>query len=144
MEKVMVDWEELNNLLFFLEKNVKVEERFQAQFIIQNFLDSVNRDHYYGGIDLYSLADWSLCFMEEYRPAILQVEADGNDAVLTIYHGDEETYGDSESLELYRLPFATRTEFDLLKTTKKENRNITLYIRKILFKQEREDNIADR
>ena len=53
----MVDWEEMNNLLFFLEKNVKVEERFQAQFIIQNFLDSVNRDHYYGGIDLYSLAD---------------------------------------------------------------------------------------
>lgn len=100
MEKVMVDWEELNNLLFFLEKNVKVEERFQAQFIIQNFLDSVNRDHYYGGIDLYSLADRSLCFMEEYRPAILQVEADGNDAVLTIYHGNEETYGDSESLEL--------------------------------------------
>lgn len=38
--------------------------------------------------------------MEEYRPAILQVEADGNDAVLTIYHGNEETYGDSESLEL--------------------------------------------
>ena len=82
--------------------------------------------------------------MEEYRPAILQVEADGNDAVLIIYHGNEETHGDSESLELYRLPFATRTEFDLLKTTKKENRNITLYIRKILFKQEREDNIADR
>lgn len=23
MEKVMVDWEELNNLLFFLEKNVE-------------------------------------------------------------------------------------------------------------------------
>ena len=82
--------------------------------------------------------------MEEYRPAILQVEADGNDAVLIIYHGNEETYGDSESLELYRLTFAKRTEFDLLKTTKKENRNITLYIRKILFKQEREDNIADR
>ena len=82
--------------------------------------------------------------MEEYRPAILQVEADGNDAVLIIYHGNEETYGDSERLELYRLPFATRREFDLLKTTKKENRNITLYRRKILLKQEREDNIADR
>ena len=82
--------------------------------------------------------------MEEYRPAILQVKADGNDAVLIIYHGNEETYGDSESLALYRLPFATRTAFDLLKTTNKENRNITLYIRKILFKQAREYNIADR
>lgn len=72
MEKVTVNWEELNNLLFFLEKNRKVEEQFQAQFMIQNFLGSVNRNHYHGGVDLYSLADRSLRFMEKYRPAILQ------------------------------------------------------------------------
>lgn len=55
MEKVTVNWEELNNLLFFLEKNMKVEEQFQAQFMIQNFLGSVNRNHYHGGVDLYCI-----------------------------------------------------------------------------------------
>lgn len=120
MEKVNVGWEELNNLLFFLEKNVDEEERLIARTRIQSFLGSVNRDHYYQGIDLYSLADRSLRFNEKYSPVILQVEIDGSDAVLTIYHGDEDTYGDFESLELYRLPFATRTEFDLLETVKKE------------------------
>lgn len=48
-----------------------------------------------------SLADWSFRFMEKYNPAILQVKVDRNDATLTIYQGDEETYGDSASLELY-------------------------------------------
>lgn len=57
---------------------------------------------------------------EEYRPTILQVEADRNDATLTIYHGHEETYGDSASLELYRMPFATKAEFDLLEIIKKK------------------------
>lgn len=118
MEKVNVGWEALNNLLFFLEEKVDEEERFIARTRIQSFLGSVNRDHYYQGIDVYSLADRALRFREEHSPTILQVEVEGNDAVLTIYHGDEETYGDFESLELYRLPFATKAEFDLLKAIK--------------------------
>lgn len=120
MEKVQVDWEALNHILFFLEKNVKAEERFAAEFMIQNFLGSINREHYYQGIDIYSLADRSFRFMEKYRMAILQVEVDRNDATLSIYHGDEATYGDFASLELYRLPFATRAEFDLLEIIKEK------------------------
>jgi len=58
--------------------------------------------------------------MGEFKPTILQVEADRNDAVLSIYHGNENTYGDSKSLELYRLDFAINNEFDLLKTVKKK------------------------
>lgn len=83
-------------------------------------MGSVNRDHFYRGIDIYSLADRALRFTEQYNPSILQVEADGNDAVLSIYYGDEETYGDYESLELYRMAFATKDEFDFLKTIQKK------------------------
>lgn len=120
MEKVLVDWEALNHLLSFLEKNVKAEERFAAEFMIQNFLGSINREHYYQGIDVFSLTDRALLFKEVYTPTILQVEVERNDAVLTIYHGDEDTYGDWESLELWRFEFASRSEFNLLERVKKE------------------------
>lgn len=90
-EILEVDWQALNPLLSFLEENMKKEERLTAEFMIQNFLRSLKREHYYQGIDIYTLANRSFRFMEKYSLAIIQVEDNRNDATLIIYHGDEET-----------------------------------------------------
>lgn len=120
MEKVKVNREELGHLLLFLEDKIEPEKRYMATMAIQDFLNRVEKENYYQGIDVFSLTDRALLFKEVYTPTILQVEVDRNDAVLSIYHGDEDTYGDWESLELWRFEFASRAEFNLLEVVKKE------------------------
>ncbi|MDE1548546.1 hypothetical protein [Jeotgalibaca caeni] len=120
MEKVKVNREEMGHLLLFLEDKIDPEKRYMATMAIQNFLNGVEKENYYQGIDVFSLTDCALLFKEVYTPTILQVEVERNDAVLTIYHGDEDTYGDWESLELWRFELANRAEFNLLEMVKKE------------------------